>query len=231
MDVEFPSTLQRSKSQRFKKRYYIESDVVNEEQDEEDEADSKIKRKPFKYSYTSLNDDFPKGKNFKKSKFESFKTLMQNILPNMDPVAEVKEDEKDLNSQLKGLNLGINSPRIRLLTDIKEDQAINSSNLSNFSNFANNYYARGYSVETNEIIAEDNNENIIENDLVNKETLHKNMLEGIIDKEEILNIHELNVNCNSEFEPIKEENVLEEEDKESISFKRSENKSNYYFLI
>ena len=60
-DSDYPhiSKNQRSKSQKYKKRY-IESVVVNEELvEDEHDIESIVKRKPLKFSNISLDDDLP----------------------------------------------------------------------------------------------------------------------------------------------------------------------------
>lgn len=228
--MEFPCVVnkhyQRSKSQKFKRKY-IESDVVNEETIEDDDLDSnqnKVKkRRPLQFSNVSLNDDLPSRFSRSLAFMESLKNHNPNNprSMNMDPVVEVKEEDKEAkdgrqDSLSKGMGMiSLNSPRIKYLTDIKEDSAINTHNFIPTTLF---HMHKDYSltVETDEIIAEDNNENLIDNTetVKKRESFHK-LLENVIDKEDNYPIQELNVNCgassNAIFETIKEENIEEEE--------------------
>jgi hypothetical protein len=240
METEYPKDIkeQRSKSQRFKKRY-TESVVVNEENNEEEnETENPVRRKRLDFSSASYNDDLPS--KFKKTKskmnnsssqpsFKSRLEKMENINSlsvNFDTVVEDKEEEKD--NIIRGLSLGLNSPRVLFMTDNTEDSTITPWNGTAL------HVPRDYGIE--EVIAEDNNENYIEEikkpirDGIN---LHKNalLMDGVVDKEENIlldGLMNVNVNVNGvdnvEFEPIKEENV-EEEDKENNIPKLKHNKS------
>lgn len=233
---EYPTikTNKRSKSQMFKKRKYIEN-VVNEEMVEDDyERDNEIvsKRSPFKFSNINFNDDLPS--NFSKNTFtlqclksvaispssRAFKGRSHTvtILPvTMDPVVEDKEEEA--RNEVKENLLSLNSPRVKFMTDNKEDVTLSTSSF--------HYFPKDYSIETNEVIAEDNNENLQENDcqVKKKESKHK-ILENMIDKEENYNIQELNVNINgsANFEIIDEEKEENGEEVEFIQHKLSNGK-------
>ncbi len=218
----------------FKKRRYVENVVVNEERaEDENEIENIVKRKPMKFSNISMDDDLPSKFSRKIFKQESYNTSnittpSHSITINMDPVVEVKEDERETNqgNTIKNSSLILNSPRIKYLTDIKEDTTISSVTYHTPSCF---YIPKDYSVETNEIITEDNNENIVENDFRNfkRDSLHKNRLDTMIDKEENLNLHELNVNCNTtDFEIIKEENIEEDDKCVLTSYTNRNRKSN-----
>jgi hypothetical protein len=93
---------------------------------------------------------------------------------------------------------------------------------------ANLHVHRDYALDTSEIIAEDNNENNVEEVRRKpKEFLHKSVLDDIIDREEIITskMHELNVNSeNLDFETINEANV-EDEDKDNQPKLLKHNKS------
>jgi hypothetical protein len=227
-ETEYPQIKlnQRSKSQMFKKQY-IEN-VVNEETGEDDyERDNEYlnKRKPLKFSNINFNDDLPSNfskKTFKipsiksislspSSKYINGKPYSLSIVPvNMDPVVEDREEEVKI--EKKHPFSVLNSPRILYMTDNREDTIQAPTFHHTSSSFI--YFSKDYSVETGEIIAEDNNENNVDADLNlrKKDPLHK-IIENMIDKEENYNIQELNVNVgtNAAFEPIKEENYEEED--------------------
>jgi hypothetical protein len=214
------------------KRRYVERVVVNEE-NVEDEIDSENtnKRKPLNFSNISLNDDLPsRFRNnslnepiIKRRKIPSSSKiydLSKHLSMTMDPVVEVKEDDKDRNEVLKNL---LNSPRVKFMTDSFEDNTFNSPMMVSASSF---HLPREYilSVEKDEVIAEDNNEYVVDvtDNIRRSNSHHKNIIENIIDKEENLNLVELNVNQEASFEPIKEENI-EEDDKEVIPHKKTTN--------
>jgi hypothetical protein len=230
----------------FKKKY-IEN-VVNEDTAEDEyerDADILSKRKPLKFSNISFNDDLPS--NISRNTFtlqsikrvsmspsaKSFKSHSHsvNILStNMDPVVEVKEEEQTRNEAKQGM-LSLNSPRIKYMTDNREDVTIQTPNYLSNSSF--HYLPKDYTIESGNIIAEDNNENLVENEtkIRKKESMHK-MLENIIDKEENYNIQELNVNAgsNANFEPIKEEKDENFEEDETLQQKlRSIECKNIFF--
>jgi len=212
---------------------------VNEETVEDDDIDyqNKVKkRRPLQFSNVSFNDDLPSRFSRSLSLLDSMKNVNQNypnsnniLSMNMDPVVEVKEEDREAkdirqeNISKTGM-ISLNSPRIKYLTDIKEDSTINSHNFMSTSIF---HLHKDYSltVETDEIIAEYNNENIIDNTetIKKRESFHK-LLENVIDKEDNLNIQELNVNCGISptpvFEPIKEE-IVEDDEKEIIHHKKN----------
>lgn len=213
------------------RRRYIESNVVNEENGEDEiDPESSNGKKPLNFSNISFNDDLPS--RFSKSTFKLDPIIKRRRIPsstkiydiskhlsiNMDPVVEVKEDDK--NETLKKIN-SINSPRVKLFTDSMEDNTINSPKIVSSTSYHLN---RDYFVtlENEEAIAEDNNENLV--DLLEEKkrtsTHHKNIIENIIDKEENPNLVELNVNSEISFEPIKEENI-EEDDKDIMTHKKS----------
>jgi len=235
---------QRSKSQMIKS--FIEN-VVNEEMAEDDyerENEYINKKKPLKFSNISFNDDLPTkiSKNtftlqyIKTTSFSNLKKSIRgksqivNIFPvDMDPVVEDKEEE--IKNETKHKISKLNSPRVKFMTDNKEDVAI-QSNFHSASSF--HYVSKDYSIETDEIIAEDNNENIIENDfhLKKKDSSHK-ILENVIDREEEFNynVHELNVNSVSvaNFETIKEEKDENIEEEHVLNRKISTHQSKYKF--
>jgi hypothetical protein len=211
------------------KRRYVERVVVNEENVEDEiDAENTKQRKPLNFSNISFNDDLPsRFRNnslnepiIKRRKIPSSSKiydLSKHLSIMMDPVVEVKEDDKDKNEVLKAL---LNSPRVKFMTDSFEDNTFNSP-MVNASSF---HLPREYilSVEKDEAIAEDNNEYVVDltDNIRRANSHHKNMIENIIDKEENLNLVELNVNQEASFEPIKEENI-EEDDKEVMTHKKS----------
>lgn len=246
MQAEYPKELkeQRSKSQRFKKRY-TEQIVVNEENNEEEnESEHPVRRKRLDFSSANYNDDLPS--KFKKSKSKirdavvnsSFKSRLEKIeninslSMNFDTVVEDREEEKDnlnLNTHniIRGLSLGLNSPRVLFMTDNTEDSTIMNGPISNL------HVNKDYNID--EVITEDYNENFIEEikkPLRGDKMLHKGLLmEGVVDKEENIlleGLMSISVNVNGvdnlDFEPIKEENG-EEDDKESNLPKLKHNKS------
>jgi hypothetical protein len=233
-DSEYPKMRgPRSKSQMFKKRY-TESVVVNEEKvEDENEIEHPVRRKPLNFSTASYNDDLPsKFKKSSKSKSlsnsasqPSFKTRFEKmdnvdiLTMNFDPVVEDREEERDANQKQL---LGLNSPRVLFMTDFTEDTGIHPWNVANL------HVHRDYALDTSEVIAEDNNENNVEEVRRKpKEFLHKSVLDDIIDREEIIisKMHELNVNSeNLDFETINEANV-EDEDKDNQPKLLKHNKS------
>jgi hypothetical protein len=159
-----------------------------------------FKKYPFKDNY--VNFEPLKKRQFSKKK-ESNKNIEE--LTSMDPVYEEK-DEDNKNEQMKI----ISSPRVRFMTELKED--VISPRLY-FSSFHMNS-SNKYDLETDEVIAEDNNENNVENEYFAKK--HKNSylnLEDFIDKKEANFDHmqgELIVNTEN-IETIKEENIEEDD--------------------
>jgi len=120
-------------------------------------------------------------------------------LTEMEPVFEVKEEVEKPENHKKS----ISSSRLKLIKDSKED-TISNTHLQQFYTTSNLY---DHFVDT---IAEDNNENLVENELGTTKT-HKK-IEKFVDKlediEEINNdlcIDTLNI------DPIKEENNEDEE--------------------
>jgi len=199
------------------KKTYIEQVVVNEELEEENDGDRVFNRRRLNFSNISFDDDLPS-----KFKLETMKSgnignsrgsVPVNIAINMDLVVEVKEEE---NSILKFENKK-SSPRVKYLTDIKMEYAMNSPNFIG----ANSFKRPSITVDKDEIIAEDNNENMVEIEIKQKRSeLHKNMFENVIDKEENPYIVQFNTNTSVIFETINEEN-FEEDEKEVLPRKKS----------
>jgi hypothetical protein len=135
----FPN-LSRSRSQKSKKQRYA-FDVIKE-QNVEDDPDYQTPRTcRIKYSFSSkfLPEIRLKTKNNQTSK-------------EIDPILEVKEESDKFFPKMH------ESPRIKLMTDFKED--------TYSTKFLNTHYNKYDIFE--EIIAEDNNENIVENEKTKK---------------------------------------------------------------
>lgn len=124
--------------------------------------------------------------------------LFKKSTTEMEPVFEVKEEvEKPEN------NKNISSTRLKIIKDSKED-TISNTHLQQFYSTANLY---DHIVDT---IAEDNNENLIENEIRTAKS-HKK-IESFIDKSE--EIEEMNNDLcidTLNIDPIKEENNEDEE--------------------
>ncbi len=137
------------------------------------------------------------------SEAKIFKTI------DMEPVFELKEEEIERPEK----NKKISSSRIRIIKDSKED---------NFSNFSNNQPLNMANLHDQivDTIAEDNNENIIENENLNK--LHKK-LENFVDKLE--DIQEINKNdiC-VDFDALDIETIKEELNEYDEVFNLEKNK-------
>ena len=121
----------------------------------------------------------------------------------MDPVYEVKEEAENKYENFK-IN---NSPRIKYLSDFKEDTFSNHSFYS--SSFVNN--GNKFEFETNEVIKEDNAENNIDDANLKKLIENHLKIENFLDKSDFIE-DKTDVNVNIyDVEAIKEE-VLEDEE-------------------
>jgi hypothetical protein len=122
----------------------------------------------------------------------------------MDPVYEVKEEGEVKYEKIKV----INSPRVKYLTEFKED-IISPRNFYN-SSFINS--GNKYDIETSEVITEDNAENNVDDFQLKKLIAHHLKLEDFIDKSDT--IEEITGLCNvntDDIEAIKEEIQEDEE--------------------
>lgn len=216
----------RSKSHIFKK-----SNAMNVVQETQEENNKELEFKRTKLSSFQFNDDILMTNSIQ-IKFETLISLPKEpITPKiksnsksktisslMDPVYEVKEEADDKNEKV---NKVMNSPRIKYLTDFKED-VIPSKKV--FSSIHNTFHKVNYEMEKDEVITEDNNENIPEEGrkVKKKESSHK-FLESFIDKTDSVISDEVNLNDNqlinveepADFETIKEE-IIEDDEKETI---------------
>lgn len=182
--------------------------AVREEANEE-ESEVVSRRYPIKYEdfrktsshekYVKLERGKTKPKTTQSSTFASC-----NHLTVMDPVYEVKEEAEGRFEQRKV----INSPRVNYLTDYKEDY-ISPRGYYN-SSFVNS--ASKYDMETNEVIAEDNNENLVENEVVKKRFTNHLKMADFIDKSDGIEEKTSSIAVNTDnIESIKEENIEEED--------------------
>ena len=106
--------------------------VVNEELEEDNDFERTINLRRLNFSNISFDDDLPS-----KFKLDTINTSIcknsrstnpANFSINMDLVLEVKEEENTNSKFEKNNSILLNSPRIRYLTDMIEDSAINSPN-------------------------------------------------------------------------------------------------------
>jgi hypothetical protein len=151
--------------------------------------------------------DTPKTtRNYRKQNELGAEVLSKNLLKNlrmkssknihssplMDPVYEVKEE-----SGGGFYDMQMQSPRFKLMSDFKED------------NFQPKIYTTSGFYDLEDVIAEDRNEdNIAEIEKKDKKVLVK--LENFIDKSEAVGNEEIRID-NTDVEPIKEENIEDEE--------------------
>lgn len=177
---------------------------MNEEVDAEDERDKDpvMLRKNITVNY--FQDDILTKNLFhlqglkKKNKLSTKDFMLCQTTVDLDPVAEVKE-ETDKPDHTKVLS----SPRIKYLTDYREDTIAKGQ-----SGYTNSFFH----CEENEVIAEDNDENNVENEFNRRAFSVHLKIEDFIDKSDIMDdmnndliVDTLNV------DPIKEEDANEEE--------------------
>lgn len=154
-------------------------------------------------------------------------TKSKTISSVMDPVYEVKE-ETDLDKNERVNRRMITSPRIKYMTDFKEDIDILQT-----KKIFSSIHKHNYEMEKDEVITEDNNENMPEEirKVKKKQSSHK-FLENFIDKTDSVISEEFNLNNDqfinagekTNFEIIKEEEVVEEEEKELTHHKHNSSK-------
>jgi len=192
--------VQRSRSLFHKKKNYL-CDVVNEDASENDIEKENISYhirhySNFKIFNKLINNNFNTLDSIKLNNRIHTEKIFKSI--EMEPVFEVKEEiEKAEN------NKNISSTRLKLIKDSKEE-TISNTHPQQFISAANLY---DHFVDT---IAEDNNENIIENEIGTSKSHKKieNFIDKLEDIEEINNdlcIDTINI------DPIKEENNEDED--------------------
>jgi len=215
-DTKYPKFV-KSKSFIAKKTFseHIRN-VVNEElnEDENDEKKVKIPKKKYEYDVGTDNLDLAIRKFQKLKIHKSFREGKQI----MDTLYEVKEEAE--NTVEKNLMTKLQSPQMKFITDNVEDTTCRTSffDPGRVASFKIDLYEQG------EVIKEDN-EDMMGNVVEIKKSSSNKKLETLIDKTEAFD-DQVNIKkgITEDIETIKEENA-EEEDKEDLTASSNFNKS------